>query len=211
MELDGSAVADNPFYDASDGISARDYVFAYGLRNPFGGAWRASDGQLYEVENGPLMDRLAKVRRGVSYGWDGSDAMMVTNAIFNWSPAAAPVNIAFVQSMTFGGSGFPSDKFDHAFVSESGSTYAAGPQSRGKRISEFVIGGDQGNGNGSLQGGPVSLIHYTGDGRATISALAAGPDGLYFSDLYKDDPVDPTEPTVPGANILRIVYVGTGT
>ena len=41
MNLDGTAPTDNPFYNAADGINARDYVFAYGLRNPFGGAWRA--------------------------------------------------------------------------------------------------------------------------------------------------------------------------
>src|SRR5262249_39913558 len=39
MNLDGSAPSDNPFYDAANGINARDYVFAYGFRNPFGGAW----------------------------------------------------------------------------------------------------------------------------------------------------------------------------
>ncbi|HUR28981.1 MAG TPA: PQQ-dependent sugar dehydrogenase, partial [Planctomycetota bacterium] len=34
MNLDGSAASDNPFYDAANGITARDYVFAYGVRNP---------------------------------------------------------------------------------------------------------------------------------------------------------------------------------
>lgn len=78
--------------DAGDGINSRDYVFAYGLRNPFGGAWRASDGAHYQVENGPGVDRLAKVRRGVSYGWNGNGSTMFTNAIYNWNPATAPVN-----------------------------------------------------------------------------------------------------------------------
>ena len=206
MELDGRPAPDNPFYDGSDGINARDYVFAYGLRNPFGGTWRAADGELYQVENGPHVDRLAKVRRGENYGWDGTDATMSIHAIYNWIPAVAPVNIAFVESGTFGGSAFPADKFDHAFVTESGSTYAAGPQARGKRISEFVIGNDTEDGN--LVSGPVSLVHYTGDGRATAVALAAGPDGLYFSDLYLDDPAPGAHPTVAGANILRIVYTG---
>ena len=35
-------------------------------------------------------------------------------------------------------------------------------------------------------------------------ALAAGPDGLYFSDLYQD--LDPPSPIAPGANIWRIRY-----
>lgn len=208
MNPDGSAPSDNPFYNAADGINARDYVYAYGVRNPFGGAWRPSDGQHYEVENGGGVDRLAKIRRGVSYGWTGSDSTMYTNAIYNWLPATAPVNIDFVDGSVYDGSGFPTSKWDHAFVTESGPTYATGPQSRGKRISEFVI--DRDSTNGTLTASPRSLVHYTGNGKATAVALAAGPGGLYFSDFYEDDPVNGVfNPTNPGANILRVVYVGS--
>ena len=70
---------------------------------------------------------------------------------------------------------------DHCFVTESGPTYAPGPVGNGKRISEFVF-----DGNGVLTSGPFALIEYIGAGRATATALAAGPDGLYFGDLYKD-------------------------
>jgi glucose/arabinose dehydrogenase len=209
MNLNGTPATDNPFYNAADGINAKDYVFAYGLRNPFGGAWRASDGAHYEVENGPGTDRLAKVRRGVSYGWNGNNSTMSTNVIYNWNPAVGPVNLAFVQSATFNGSGFPTDKLDHAFVTESGPTYATGPQARGKRISEFVIG--NGTTNGSLGGGPRSLVHYTGNGKGTAVALSAGPGGLYFSDFYVDDPAGGYDPTAAGSNLLRVVYTGGGT
>ncbi len=201
MNLDGSPTVDNPFYDAGDGISARDYVYAYGVRNPFGGAWRAADGFHYEVENGPSVDRFAKIVEGRNYLWDGSDASMSNYAIYNWAPAVAPVNIAFVQAETFGGSEFPADKMDRAFVSESGPTYAIGPQSRGKRVSEFVV-----DAQGDLVSGPTPLIEYIGTGKATVVALTAGPDGLYFSDFYKDR--DYTSPTDPGANVLRVKYVG---
>ncbi len=128
VNFDGSAPDDNPFYDVNNGINARDYIFAYGFRNPFGGAWRAADGGHYQVENGPSVDRFSKVEEGVNYGWDGSNASMFTNALYNWNPAHAPVNISFVQPETFNGSQFPAEKFDHAFVSESGPTYANGPQ-----------------------------------------------------------------------------------
>ena len=108
----------------------------------------------------------------------------------------------------FGGSGFGSDKFGHAFVTESGPTYATGPQSRGKRISEFVIDGS--STNGTLVGTRRTLAHYTGNGKGTAVALAAGPGGLYFSDFYEDDPVNGVfGPTNAGANILRVVYAGT--
>jgi glucose/arabinose dehydrogenase len=197
MNLDGSPAVDNPFYAAADGISARDYVYAYGFRNPFGGAWAAADGFLYEVENGPKTDRFARVVAGGDYLWDGDDADLSNFALYNWSPSVAPVNIAFIQPETFGGSGFPADKMDHAFVSESGPTTATGPQAHGKRISEFIL-----DANGTLVSGPHPLIEYNGAGQATVVALAAGPDGLYFSDFYKD--LDYTSPIDRGANILRI-------
>ena len=64
---------------------------------------------------------------------------MSNYAAYTWYPSHAPVNIVFVQGSTFAGSGFPADRLDHAFVSESGATYAPGPQSLGKRIVEFVL------------------------------------------------------------------------
>jgi PKD repeat protein/glucose/arabinose dehydrogenase len=202
MNLDGSAPPDNFFYDAADGINARDYVFAYGFRNPFGGAWRASDGAHYEVENGPSVDRFAQVVAGRNYLWDGSDASMQNFALYNWSPATAPVNVDFIQPETFGGSGFPAEKSGHAFVTESGPTWASGPQTNGKRISEFVI-----DAGGNLLSGPTPLIEYAGTGKATAAGLAAGPDGLYFSDLYKNDEF--VDPTARGARILRVRFVGS--
>ncbi|MGE0481881.1 MAG: PQQ-dependent sugar dehydrogenase, partial [Phycisphaerae bacterium] len=194
VNLDGSAPTDNPFYNPST-INARDYVFAYGVRNPFGGAWRASDGRHYSVENGPSIDRFAQIVAGRNYGWNGSDASMTTFALYNWSPAVAPVNIAFIQPETFGGSGFPVERFDHAFVSESGPTWASGPQANGKRITEFVL-----DAAGNRLSGPTTLLEYAGTGNATVAALAAGPDGLYFSDLYKDQ--DYQTPIDRGANVF---------
>ena len=77
----------------------------------------------------------------------------------------------------------------------------AGPAALGKRISEFSFDAD-----GNLLTGPVPLIEYIGAGRATCTALAAGPDGLYFADLYKD--FGAVTPVDAGANVFRIRYVG---
>jgi glucose/arabinose dehydrogenase len=201
VNLDGSAPTDNPFYATANGVTATQLIFAYGLRNPFGGAWRQADGAQWEVENGPSVDRLAKIVAGRNYLWDGTDASMANYAAYNWSPAVAPVNIAFVQPGTFGGSSFPAEKMDHAFVTESGPTYAPGPQGLGKRISEFSFDLD-----GNLTSGPLPLIEYIGAGRATATALAAGPDGLYFGDLYED--FGESSPVDRGAHVFRIRYVG---
>ena len=202
VNLDGRPPTDNPFYNAADGTNAQDYIFAYGVRNPFGGDWRAVDGMHYEVENGPSVDRFAKIVRGRNYLWDGTDESMTNFAIYNWNPATAPVNIAFIQTNRFGGSGFPADKYDHAFVSESGATWASGPQSNAKRITEFVL-----DSTGTLISGPTPFIQNNGIGKATVVALAAGPDGLYFSDFYKD--LNYASPIDRGANILRVRWAGT--
>ena len=196
MTLNGAPLANNPFYLNDGQTTARDYVWALGFRNPFGGAWRASDGQHYEVENGPdVNDRFAKVTAGTSYGWSNitrSSASMTTNALHTWVQTVAPVNLAFIQSQTFGGSKFPADKWDHAFVSESGPTWAAGPN-HAKRISEFTL-----SSTGQKLSGPTMLVQYIGTGRATVAGLAAGPEGLYFTDLYKNNG---TQATDRGANV----------
>lgn len=198
LNLDGSAPADNPFYDSSDGITARDYVFALGLRNPFGGDWRAANGRLYVVDNGPGHDRLIEAAPARDYLWNGSDESMFHYALFNWV-RAAPVRLAFLQLETFGGSGFPEDYLDAAVVTESGPTWAAGPQTRGKRLTLLRFGVD-----GQVESAE-ELVRYAGFGRGTAAALAAGEDGIYFSDLYPDSAPSPFD---HGASIFRIRYGG---
>lgn len=202
VNLDGTAPTDNPFYDAGDGITGRDYTWVLGIRNAFGGRYRHTDSSYYIVENGPSIDRIARLSTGLNMGWTGSDASMFTNALHNWIPAVGPVNIAFTEPQVFNGSGFPPSAQGRAFITESGPTYASGPQVQGKRISQWTF---------DMSGDPVLdpehpfLVNYVGSGRATAVALAAGPDGLYFSELYSDTD---NSPTLPGARILRVRFVG---
>lgn len=200
MSLDGQPDPENPFYDEGDGTSARDYVFAYGLRNPFGGALRLNDGSYLMVENGPSIDRLAPVVAGVNYLWP-LDHKMSHLASYRWIPSHAPVGIDFVEADKFGGSGFPAASMGHAFVTESGPTYASGPQALGKRIVEFDV-----DSAGKLLSGPVTLVEYDGVGKATAAGIAAGPGGLYFTELYEDSGAG--SPIDPGANLLRVYHCG---
>jgi glucose/arabinose dehydrogenase len=204
MTKAGAAPADNPFYNATDGISSRDYAYAYGVRNPFGGARRTSDGLYVIIENGPSVDRFMKLVAGRNYLWDGSDASMANFAIYNWNPSRGPVNGAFIEPGVFGGSGFPPEKMGQLFITESGPTYANGTQTLGKRIREFKV---DGSGDGSVVGAPGTLVEYAGAGRATVVGLAAGPDGLYFTDLYKD--LNAATPIERGASLYRVRYVRT--
>lgn len=204
MNLDGSVPAGNPF--AVNG-TARDYVYAYGLRNPFGGAWRESDATHYKVENGNGIDRLARVPAGRNFNWAGNDSTMDDMALYVWNPANAPVNLAFVQPGTFFGSLFPAAKMGRAYVTESGPTYATGPQARGKRIVEFTLS----TLDNAPSAGPIPFVEYAGTGQATAVGLAAGPDGLYWTDLYKDLPATPltvNSPFETGAQVLRVRFVG---
>jgi PKD repeat protein len=203
MDRDGVPPADNPFYDGSTHAvtgrpGARNFIWSYGYRNPFGGDWRSSDGQHYVVENGPgSNDRLSKLVRGRDMLWDGSDASMLQHALYTWNPPQAPVNIAFANPDRFGGGGIPAALHGRAFVSLSGPTYGLGPQANGKRIQEFVL-----NPDGTVAGGPRTLVEYTGTGRASVAGLTQGPDGLYFTDLYRDDGVG--GPTARGANVYKV-------
>ena len=201
MDRSGQPLPSNPHYDVSNGIGFADYVFSRGYRNPFGGEWRSSDQALYVVENGTnANDRLSRAERGQNYGWNGNDSSMVIGAIHTWVIPVAPVQMTFIQASTFGGSGFPASMLGRAYVTESGPTYATGPQANGKRITYFAIGA-----SGQKLAGPDVLVSYQGTGRSTAAAITAGPDGLYFSDLYQESG---SNPAAAGANILRIRFVG---
>jgi glucose/arabinose dehydrogenase/surface polysaccharide O-acyltransferase-like enzyme len=200
MTPGGDPVSTNPFYDAGNGITARDYIYSYGHRNAFGGTWRLADEAQYAVENGPNIDRLVRLEPGENYQWP-DDESMSHGALYNWNPAHAPVQIEFLEPQRFGGSGFPDTSLGHAFVTESGSTYASGSQTTGKRIVEFEI-----EPAGGLRSGPTTLVEYSGAGKATAVGLAAGTDGLYFTDLYKDSGA--SSPIDPGANVLRVSFCG---
>ncbi len=198
LNLDGTPIPSNPWFNGGS-VDARDYIYCAGVRNPFGGAWRAADGMRYSVENGPNVDRITRLVSGRNYGWSGTDQSMTNFAIHNWQPSVGPVSIAFVQPQTFGGSSYPQDKFDHAFITESGATYAEGEQVIGKIISEWVF-----DTNENVLLGPVPFVEYTGDGYSTAVALTAGPDGLYFSELYADNGLNGA--TTVGGRVLRVRY-----
>ena len=166
MSLDGSAVANNPFYDVSDGINAKDYIYSYGFRNPIGGDW--FDGEYYVVENGPNRnDRLVVTLPGKSYGWNGKTNSLLPDALYVWGVTESPVDIAFDD----GGNGY---------ISLSGPTYGSG-RSKGKTIDKVTITED----GSTLDSKPTDFIRYTGDGKETASGLLYISEGFGFSEgLY---------------------------
>jgi len=183
MNLDGSIPSDNP--------TPGSYIYAKGLRNPFGAAWRKSDNHLYISDNGPAVDdRIAKIIPGENYGWPQS---MRTNSIFFWWYTHAPTAIDFA------GDQFGPDYEDHLFVALFGLAYHEGRSEKGKKIVEMVI--DKRDNVAYLNDFAV----YSGQGLASVCGLAFGPDGLYFTDLHGE--VGFKKGKKSGGNIWKITKI----
>ncbi|NIN00237.1 MAG: glucose dehydrogenase [candidate division Zixibacteria bacterium] len=180
MNLDGSIPSDNP--------NPKSYVYAKGLRNPFGAAWRKSDHHLYISDNGPAVDdRIAKILPGENYGWPQS---MRKNSLFVWWYTQAPTAIDFA------GDQFGDRHKDHLFVALFGYAYAEGKGVKGKKIVEMFI--DEHDNVKYLN----DFATYVGKGPASCCGLAFGPDGLYFTDLHGDLGFKKREKS--GGNIWKI-------
>ncbi|MGB7061686.1 MAG: PQQ-dependent sugar dehydrogenase [Candidatus Zixiibacteriota bacterium] len=180
MNFDGSIPDDNP--------DPKSYVYAKGLRNPFGAAWRKSDDHLYVSDNGPAVDdRIAKILPGENYGWPGS---MRKNSIFVWWYTQAPTAIDFAADH------FGARHKDHLFVGLFGYAYVEGRGVKGKRIVELFI--DEQDNVKYL----TEFARYVGQGPASVCGLAFGPDGLYFTDLHGEVGFKKGEKS--GGNVWRI-------
>jgi glucose/arabinose dehydrogenase len=180
LNLDGSIPSDNP--------NPKSYVYAKGLRNPFGAAWRKSDNHLYISDNGPAVDdRIAKILPGENYGWPAS---MRKNSLFVWWYTEAPTAMDFAENQ------FGPEYKDRLFVALFGYAYAEGKAEKGKKIVEFVI--DEHDNVTYLN----DFVKYTGDGPASACGVAFGSDGLYFTDLHGERGFKKGEKS--GGNIWRI-------
>ena len=164
INLDGSIPEDNP--------NSASLVYAKGLRNPFGAAWRKSDQTLFISDNGPNQDdRIAKVEAGKNYGWPET---MRQNSLFWWEFTQAPTAIGFMQAGQF-----PADYDDELFVALFGASYQKGRAIKGKKIVKIRL-----NENDSGISSYDEFVTYIGEGPASPCGLAFGPDGLYFTDLH---------------------------
>ena len=89
---DGSIPTDNPFYATSTGTARA--VWAYGLRNPFTFAVRASDGRIHINDVGEVTwEEIDVGTAGANYGWPGSEgntnvANGITGPLFTYKHGA---------------------------------------------------------------------------------------------------------------------------
>ncbi|MBI3178959.1 MAG: PQQ-dependent sugar dehydrogenase, partial [Deltaproteobacteria bacterium] len=58
MDLNGNAVSTDPYYNAADGITAADYIFSRGWRNPYGLTFQPGTGALWVLEVGDSWEHI---------------------------------------------------------------------------------------------------------------------------------------------------------
>ncbi|MBI3812308.1 MAG: PQQ-dependent sugar dehydrogenase [Nitrospirae bacterium] len=102
---DGTAPADNPFYDPKRPAAPRSYIYALGLRNSFDFTFEsgpAGKARLFATENGPATnDELNIIEPGKNYGWDENQISGVRNKpgyvepILVYHRTIAPTGIVF--------------------------------------------------------------------------------------------------------------------
>lgn len=176
MNLDFSAPADNPFYNAQSPDSVTGYIWAYGFRNPWAITLDDQD-QLYITDNGPNRDRLIETIKGKNYLWDGTNDSMRADSIWNWSGSVGPAGAVYFGQDTI----FPYWR-NRVVVAQGGASQDPGPSDRGRvTINTFPV--KQGRG---LTGLPERLVHYKGQYLQLLVPVAEGPDGLYFSGFFPD-------------------------
>jgi hypothetical protein len=177
MTLDGEPLPDNPFFTGSTPPKPRDYVWAYGLRNPFGLV--AAEGELFAAENGPSVDRFIRVERGRSYGYDGTDWSMGIHALAVFAPSVGPAQAAWLpESSTI----FPGQYAGAFYLTFGGSLQTIpGPGPRGERSVVYM---PYDHARGMVLEPPRPLVRYRGDALQMPVGVAFGPDGLYVTPLF---------------------------
>ena len=123
---------------------------------------------------------------GQSYGWAGNDTRPEPILEVRLESGDRAGEHRFRRTATrFGGSGFPAERMGTRMsrcpARRMRPVRCSGPRASSSFTDLSTLGGD-----GKLAVQPGTLVKYNGTGRATVAALAAGPDGLYFSDLYED-------------------------
>lgn len=178
MTLDGEPAPGNPHAVDTDAGKARNYVYASGLRNPFG--MTDAGGRLLVSDNGPGVDRLVEVRGGDDFLYDGTNASSATNALFVWRRALSPVQMA----LDTGGAGLPEDWAGRLLIACSGGpTTPPGPGDHGDKT---VVAMGYDPATGRVTEHPRELMRYIGPNKQLPVGLALGTDGVYIAPLMRD-------------------------
>lgn len=181
LTLDGQPVPTNPFYEAGDDQKAADFVWSYGLRNPFG--LKAIGDRLFIADNGSDIDRLLEAQAGENYLWDGTDWSIGARADLALSPDVGPAQLEFNAP---GSTALPAE-YDQSFF-----LAASKPEVTGILRLAYPLEED------GMPGVPQYFLRYQGSEMQIVVGVALGPDGLY---------VVPTLPNAEGKSfVLKVVH-----
>ncbi len=180
MTLDGKPVPDNPFYEDGDLKKAKNYIWAYGFRNPFG--LKMVEDKIFVAENGLAVDRFALLQKGENYLWDGTDWSMGAKAITTLSPPIGPVQVDYYsRQLSF----FSETYNDTFFVAASGNLIWTSTPSEQMQPGIVTVALDRKHER--LRQTPDYFLKYRGHRSQMVAGLGFGPDGLYFAPLYPND------------------------
>ena len=176
MTLDGQPALANPFYQDDAIGTAANYVWAYGLRNPFGLTTVGDD--VFVADNGPAVDRFLRISEGENYLWDGTDLSIGTNADAVLFPGKG---VAQMDHLARNSSLFPERFRDSFFLVVTGS-----PGQKLEGIPAIMVLPYDIR-QGKLRSPPRPLMRYRGGGTQVVAGLAFGPDGLYFAPMLPNE------------------------
>jgi glucose/arabinose dehydrogenase len=206
VNKDGSAVASNPFYDASNPGSIRSKVYAYGFRNPFRLTVDPANSRVYVGDVGwNTVEEIDTVVAGKNYGWPcfegaghtagydqlpGCQALYaqgagaVTAPTISWDHDGAGA-AAVAGPITPHTSAFPESYHDGMFYAD----YANGWIRFAPAGADGTIGGSTqpfATGTGapvSLAFGPDGFLYYVDIGSNSIRRIRPSASTSYLSDL----------------------------
>lgn len=171
MTLDGKPVPDNPFYQDNDIQKPENFVWAYGLRNPF--SLKVIDDRVFVADNGPEVDRFVEIQPGVNYLWDGTDQSVAAIADAIIVPSRSPVQMDYYPTGT---PLFPEAFRDKFYISLA----SFNPEQRklpGILIMDYSLPARR------TLSAPRTLLQFLGANEQGVVGLAFGPDGLYFAPI----------------------------
>lgn len=174
LTLDGRPLPDNPFYVDADIHKARNYAWAYGLRNPF--SVKALDDRVFVADNGLDADRFLEIEKGVNYLWDGTNQSNAVNADLVMIPSLSPVQMDYYPARS---TLFPEEFHERFYVAVA--SYNPGVlKIPGVYMIHYSLAERR------LLSVPRYLVEYQGQTEQSVVGLAFGPDGLYFTPLLPD-------------------------
>ena len=169
MDRNGNPVATNPYYDAGDGITERDYIYARGMRNPYGLRFHPTTGGLWLTEVGDAYEQIFLVPRDGNAGWPTENNTSTSNGLLIPKLAYRTNQHEFGGCITRGafytGTAFPTAYRNNFFFCD----YNAG------KVMRCVL---------NAAGDAIASASVFVTNAPSVTDISVGPDGaLYYAGL----------------------------